>query len=246
MTKKKCLYLAGVLLIGCMLMVASIVAEKKRTVVEWNGEQYRLEEVNQVDAAFARPYNKTLDDLGTVAVLAANGAAYWLVILLIFFTTKGKGTAFGTMLFDSFTYGECCVYASSLYHFLKILAGRIRPYMYFPNPSEKGIAEGDFCLSWPSGHSFLAFTAVGFMFSWFLLRFPKSKLRKPVLCVFLLLGFSTMLLRMLSGNHFLTDVLSGATLGFLVSTLVFRVNNAIWGRGQSRGEDEIGSDQNPA
>ena len=69
--------------------------------------------------------------------------------------------------------------------------------------------------------------AFGFMFSWFLLRYPDSKAKKPALCIFFVLGVSTMILRMFSGNHFLTDVLSGAFLGFLAASVVFQINNTI-------------------
>lgn len=240
MTKKSFLGLLGVLLVGFALAGAALVAEKGLSKTEWNGEPYSIEEVNALDAGFAHPYDKTRDDIGTVLVLFADAASYFTAILFVFFSIRDRRAALRTMLFDSITYGECCLYTSSIYHILKTFVGRIRPYMYFPDPSVKGIAKGDFCLSWPSGHSSLAFMAFAFMLGWFASRFPGSRLRKPALCVFLLLGLSTMVMRMLSGNHFLTDVLSGAVLGFLVSTLVFRVNNRIWGR------DGIGSGQNPA
>ncbi len=227
MTKKKAVWLSGMLLLICMFMGIAFLAEKKRSRVAWDGGLYRLENVNPVDAHFARPYNKIIDDVGTLLVVVANGSASLLVALLIFFKTKEKKEAFRTIAFDAVTYAECYLFASSLYRILKVCVRRIRPYMYFLNPSEKGIAEGDFCLSWPSGHSSGAFMAFGFMFSWFLLRYPDSKAKKPALCIFFVLGVSTMILRMFSGNHFLTDVLSGAFLGFLAASVVFQINNAI-------------------
>lgn len=230
MTRKKAFRLSGILLLVCMCMGLAVLAEKKRSRVAWDGGLYRLENVNPVDARFACPYNKTIDDAGTLLVVIANGSATLLVALLIFFKTKEKRDALRTIAFDAVTYAECYLFASSLYRILKVCVRRIRPYMYFLNPSEKGIAEGDFCLSWPSGHSSGAFMAFGFMFSWFLLRYPDSKAKKPALCIFFALGISTMILRMFSGNHFLTDVLSGATLGFFAASAVFQINNAIWKR----------------
>ncbi len=227
MTRKKWMSLAGILLFGCLLMGIASVLEKMRVRIEWDGVLYGLENVNPLDARFAHPYNKARDDLGTVFVIVANAAAAYMVALLLFLKTRNKKEALRVISFDAFTYGECYIYASSLYRILKVSVLRVRPYMYFMNPSEKGIAKGDFCLSWPSGHSSGAFVAIGFMFSWFMLRYPNSKLKKPALCFFFLLGFSTMIMRMLSGNHFLTDVLSGAFFGFLASSFVFQVNNAI-------------------
>lgn len=240
MTRKTFLGLAGVLLVGCLLAGASLITEKCIPKTEWDGGQYRIENVNALDAHFAQPYDKLRDDVGTVLVLSTNAAAYCTAVLLVFLGVEDRKKALRMMVFDSFTYGECCLYTSGIYHILKTSVGRIRPYMYFPDPSVKGIAEGDFCLSWPSGHSSLSLIAFAFMLGWFALRFPASRLRKPSLCVFLMLGLATMTMRMLSGNHFLTDVLSGAALGFLVSTLVFRVNNRIWV------SDGMDPGQNPA
>ena len=149
MTKKKAFSLSGILLLVCMCMGLAFLAEKKRSCVVWDGELYRLSDVNPVDAQFACPYNKTVDDIGTLLVVIANGSAAWMVALLIFFKTKDKREALRTILFDAVTYAECYLFASSLYRILKVCVRRIRPYMYFLNPSEKGIAEGDFCLSWP-------------------------------------------------------------------------------------------------
>ncbi|MBQ6566926.1 MAG: phosphatase PAP2 family protein [Treponema sp.] len=233
MTRKKIVCMSAGLILGLVLFAAASAMKSMRTQDEWDGGPYKLEEVNALDARFARPYDKALDDLGTGMVLAANAIACCAVAMISFCKTKEKKKAFGTLLLDAMTYLACGLYSCGVYKILKNLAGRLRPYMYFPNPSIKGVAEGDFCRSWPSGHSSFAFMAFAFMVCWFAARYPRSGLRKPALCFFLLAGLCTMALRMLSGNHFLTDVLSGAALGFLVSALVFRVSNAILGRNQS-------------
>jgi membrane-associated phospholipid phosphatase len=74
---------------------------------------------------------------------------------------------------------------------------------------------GDFCLSWPSGHSANCFNIIAFVVFWFVLRHSDSKLKKPFIVLFFMAGITVMVLRMLSGNHFLTDVLSGAAIGFV-------------------------------
>ena len=66
MTRKTFLGLAGVLLVGCLLAGASLITEKCIPKTEWDGGQYRIEDVNALDAHFAQPYDKLRDDVGTV------------------------------------------------------------------------------------------------------------------------------------------------------------------------------------
>lgn len=228
MTKKQLLSLAGIFIIGCALMMTSIVLKKYRTKIEWDGNQYQIEKVNPVDAKFAQPYNKTLDLTGDVFV-----ALMWItacsIIIISFLAAKDKKKEIKKSIFDAFTLGSCSFYAVGIYRILKTLAGRIRPYMYFANPSVKGIAKGDFNRSWPSGHSANVFFCFAFILAWFAFRHADSKLKKPVITVTFLISVATMIMRMLSGNHFLTDVLSGALIGFASSYAVASLCNSIAG-----------------
>ena len=103
-------------------------------------------------------------------------------------------------------------------------------YMRFKpvNNTVSGIEKGDFFLSWPSGHSANVFMAFGFLLTWFTVRYADSKLKKPVLTFTFAVCVTTMILRMLSGNHFMTDVLSGAAIGcvsgYFISALCYRIN----------------------
>ena len=226
MTKKQFLSLAGIFIIGCALMLTSCIVKKHRKITEWNGNQYQIENVNPVDAKFARPYNRMLDKTGD-AFVAFMWATACSIVLISFLAAKDKKTAFKKSFFEAFTLGICGLYSVSVYRTLKSLAGRIRPYMYFANPSGKGIAKGDFNCSWPSGHSSNVFFAFAFILAWFTLRHADSKFKKPVLTVTFLVCITTMVMRMLSGNHFLTDVLSGALLGFGISYAMAFLCNSI-------------------
>ena len=227
MNKKQILTLAGIFIIAFGLLVFASAAKKYRTKVEWDGNPYQIENVNPVDAVFARPYNRLIDKIadGFVALLLGGAC---LVVAVALFASKDKKQAFKTTVFDAYTYCVCFFSANGIYRILKTFAGRIRPYMYFANPSEKGIAEFDFCRSWPSGHSANVFFAFAFMLVWFNNRCPDSKFKKPVLTVSFIFCIATMVLRMFSGNHFLTDVLSGATLGFVISYCMAALCNRIY------------------
>lgn len=229
MNKKKFLALAGIFILGAAIMCASVLVKKNRRIVEWNGTAYNIEKVNPVDRTFARPYNGAIDKTGD-AFVAFMWASACLVIIIAFFAAKDKKSAFKRSFFDAFTLGVCSLYSVGIYRTLKFIAGRIRPYMYFANPSQKGIAKGDFFCSWPSGHSSNVFFAFAFILVWFNIRYADSKFKKPVLTVTFLVCITTMVMRMLSGNHFLTDVLSGALLGFGISYGVASLCNKIYGK----------------
>ena len=229
MTKKQFISLFAISIVAVCLLVTASLLKKHRTVIEWDGNPYNIENVNAVDAKFAHSYNKTLDKLGDAFIMITSLVVV-IAVVGSFFTSTDKRLGFKVAVYDSFAFLVSGIYTNSLYRILKTIAGRIRPYMYFASPSEKGIAEGDFYRSWPSGHSANVFIIFGFMLTWFAVRKADSKLKKPVLSLTLVLCLTTMLLRMLSGNHFLTDVLSGATLGFLVTYGVSTLCYSIYGK----------------
>ena len=231
MTKKQILSLVCIFILGCGLLLTASLAKKHRKAVEWDGNPYNIENVNALDRKLAQPYNGTLDTIGDFGVMLAGGMVA-LVVVVAFFTSlsKDKLKAFKVAVLDSIYFGISGMYANSIYRILKTIAGRIRPYMYFANPSQKGIEENDFFRSWPSGHSANVFIAFAFLLTWFAVRYEDSKFKKPVLGFTLLVCLTTMVLRLLSGNHFLTDVLTGATLGFVITYGVSQLCYKIYGK----------------
>ncbi len=229
MTKKQFISLAGIFILGFALMLTASIIKKNKITVKWDGTPYNLENVNPVDAKLARPYNKMFDKFGDAGVGLA-GLVVAASIAVAFFTAIDKRKAFKIAVYDCFNFLVSAFYGNGIYRILKTVAGRIRPYMYFPNPSQKGIEENDFFRSWPSGHSANVLITFGFLLSWFAVRYADSKLKKPVLTVSLLICVSTMILRLLSGNHFLTDVLSGAALGFAISYSISVLCYKIYGK----------------
>ena len=225
-TKKQFVSLLCVFLLGCSLLITANSTKQYRTKVEWNGTLYNSRNINPVDAKFIHPYSKTLDNTGDFFIFLTITTTY-ICLFAAIITSENKKKSLMLTAYDVIIFGDCWLYALGVYNILKTLGGRIRPYMYFPNPSEKGIAEFDFYRSWPSGHSANVFFAFAFMLVWFNVRKPDSKFKKPVLIVAFLCCITTMILRMLSGNHFLTDVLSGAALGFAVSYAVNLMCNKI-------------------
>ena len=228
-TKKQFVSLLCVFLLGCTVLLTAYTSKQYRTKVVWDGTPYNSKNINSVDVNFIQPYNKTLDDAGDFFIFLTIFATFVSLFAAII-TAENKKNALMLTAYDVIIFGDCWLYALGVYNILKTLAGRIRPYMYFPNPSQKGVEEGDFFRSWPSGHSTLVFMSFGYIFAWYAKRNPDSKFRKPMLILTGVLACATMVLRMLSGNHFLTDVLSGAALGFIIGFSIFNVCNSIYGK----------------
>ncbi len=220
MERKQIATLAGVFLLGCMIMGASVWVRQYEPQPTWDGTQYVLEEVNSLDAAFAHAYNAPLDSLADCLVIAVNLTV--LVCLSARFLRGGKKAfLFRQTAYDVFVFVLAWLYTGGAFRLLKNLAGRVRPYMYFPNPSIEGIQDGDFCRSWPSGHSASVCLAAGFFLSWLIIRKVRPQLCGVYFSLLFVPALATMTLRVFSGNHFLTDVVSGGILGFATSTAVF-------------------------
>ena len=125
MTKKQFISLAGIFILGCALMLSASLAKKHRTVVEWDGTPYNIENVNPVDAKFAQPYNETLDSLGDVFVVLA-GLVLAAPIAVAFFTSADKRKAFKIAVLDCVYFFISGCYGNGIYRILKTVAGRIR------------------------------------------------------------------------------------------------------------------------
>ena len=99
MTKKQFLSLAGVFILGCVLVLTSSLVKKHRAVIEWDGNPYNIENVNPLDAKLARPYNRFFDKMGDAGVALA-GLALVLAVAVPFFKSKDKKKAFKVAFYD--------------------------------------------------------------------------------------------------------------------------------------------------
>lgn len=161
-----------------------------------------LSHINFFDRWAAQPYSKPLDITGDIlqytsillpAILLTTDNSQWFTIGLMYFETM------------TFAYG--------LKNLGKLLVNRYRPYMYFENfPNTQ---DQDFRKSFPSGHTSLSFAGASFLSYVFSSYFPESKWKIPIIAGSYALATSTAILRIASGNHFPTDVLTGALIGSL-------------------------------
>ncbi len=161
--------------------------------------------VNAFDRLTMQPYNKALDvagditsivSLATPAVFLALPSSEYLNVGVMYAETLAL--TFGTSVL------------------LKSLVNRERPYMYFDGYPEKEVKSGDSNKSFPSRHTAMAFASATFTSYVFSKYYPDSEWKAPVIALSYGLAATTAALRMLSGNHFATDVLTGALVGTVI------------------------------
>ena len=165
--------------------------------------------VPAIDQPFMNPYSKPLD-------LTATGIECALFATPLLFIPQGSSEWFtiGTM------YVETLMWAYGLKEMGKICVNRARPYMYFNDPPQKYIDNYDWANSFPSGHSAFSFAAASFTSYVFSKYYPDSKWKWVVTGGCYSLAASVGCLRMLSGNHFFTDVCTGALIGTACGILI--------------------------
>ncbi len=202
----------GVLLgTGAALTGTYIVTDKilKLNDNVFDGNLLDKNDVNAFDRTFMKPYSKPLN-------LLATGFVGLELISPLFFIAADKEEWFtiGTMYIEAFllSYG--------IKELAKILVDRPRPYMYFDSYPQKKVDEGDWCKSFPSGHTTNAFLGASFTSYVFWKYFPDSPWRFVVAGGTYSIAIATGILRMMSGNHFCTDVLAGAAIGTACGLLV--------------------------
>ncbi|MDR3654008.1 MAG: phosphatase PAP2 family protein [Paludibacter sp.] len=101
---------------------------------------------------------------------------------------------------------------------LKDIVRRPRPYVTYPNDINPYEAETS--LSFPSGHTSLAFTTATALS----LKFPKWYVIAPSYLWACSVGYS----RMNLGMHYPTDVLGGAIIGAGSAFITYKINNWFW------------------
>ena len=160
-----------------------------------------ISKVNKFDSLIMNPYSKPLDDTATIINYISMASPALLVI-----NRSGEDIAtLGVMYLETMA----GAYASK--EILKKVIDRPRPYTYFEGAPEN--EKDDWNNSFPSGHTTLSFASAGFVSYVFSRYYPDSKWKIPVIAASYTAATATAVLRIMSGNHFMTDVFAGALIG---------------------------------
>lgn len=181
------------------------------------GSKYPIDAVSPFDRWAMNPYSKTMDNVGSAIGIATcvfpvvTYGMEWLLGNLPF----ADGGTLAVMFLESF------FLSGTIKDFMKISLLRARPYMYFDGEKDPNdLKFHDFEYSFPSGHTTWAFMGATFLSYTFCNYYPDSVWRIPVIAASYAFAVGTGIMRVTSGNHFLTDVLAGAGIGAVCGFLV--------------------------
>lgn len=185
------------------LVGGNMIWERSVPVPSYSGTPtIALEELNPFDRAAVFPYDAKLDKVGTFAAVGL------MAVPGVYAIAKGDGVfGYGLMYLEAMamTYG--------VKELLKNLVVRERPYLYNGGYPVDELANGDYRRSFPSGHTAMAFASAAFLTTVMCLDDADSPWRIPTMVGSLAIATGIAASRVLSGNHYLTDVLAGAFIG---------------------------------
>ena len=194
------------------LVVGNFVWEKARVGVAYDGvPEAALGDLNFLDKCAVFEYNATLDKISTLSTVALLMAPCALV-----FTDVDGGALFTYGLM----YAETVAMTYGLKELCKNLVIRERPYLYFDGYPTEELSNGDYCRSFLSGHTALAFASATYLTTVLSTDYKSSGFRVPVIAASYAVATAIATTRVLSGNHYITDVLAGALLGSLCGVAV--------------------------
>jgi len=170
--------------------------------------------VNGFDRSLMFSYKKPLD-------LITDNGAYALALLPVISVIPNIKEE-NTLLTYGIMYGEVLLLTFGTTFTLKNAVIRYRPYMFadgIPDGKEK-----DYYNSFPSGAASFSFLGSSFLSATFSHEFPDSKMKLPVIIGSYTLAATIASLRIVSGAHFLTDVLTSAVIGSVYGWLIPRLH----------------------
>ncbi|MFA6775673.1 MAG: phosphatase PAP2 family protein [Sphaerochaetaceae bacterium] len=202
---------AGILTAGGGVIAGHVVSCSHA----YTGRLLRKDDVNAFDRWAMRPYNETMDKVSKILEIAGFATLGILLTIPVKEWTKAGAIGMETFLLS---------YGSK--QLAKAFVQRARPYMYFSGYPLEAIRSGDWNRSFFSGHTTYAFAIAGLVSSMFRAYHPKSGWNIPVTAGCYALATAMGMSRILSGNHFLSDVLIAAAIGTVIGIFVPRFHMA--------------------
>lgn len=178
------------------------------TDIPFNGEPLDKSKINAFDRTMVFEYSKPQDNI-------ADGISITLFALPAVFMAfqevpKEDWITIGVM------YAETYFLTRGLKELCKLSLNRARPYMYYDSYPQKEVDKGDWYMSFPSGHTAYAFATAAFSTVMCNTYIPGSPWAYAIIGGTYLLATIDGMLRITSGNHFITDVLLGAAIGTII------------------------------
>lgn len=169
-------------------------------------------EVNALDRGTAGRRSISLNHASNIAVSLA--VALPAALILVDSRTGGGALA------DGLVTGEAVLVNLALNQLMKVAVQRPRPLVYGLEAGDSEIKKSGNYLSFYSQHTSMTFAAGLSYARTFALRHPQSPRRWLVYTAAVASGVTVGTLRVLSGKHFPTDVVTGAVAGGAIGMLV--------------------------
>ena len=167
-------------------------------------------DINFVDRAMMFSYSRSLDLTGDILLAATMAAPFALAL------HQDKDT----IITGAVMYAEALLLAHSFKELTKDVVVRWRPYCYYDDTRSKLLKDDESGKSFMSGHSAMAFTSASFLSTVYSKMHPEGNSKYWVAGGSFAAAAGVAALRVLSGNHFFTDVLVGAAWGTFAGWLV--------------------------
>ena len=166
-----------------------------------------IDKVNGFDRLAMFSYSRGLDTASDILEYATNA----LPLALAFGISQDQAVAAGIIYFEVLSRAFFAKNA------LKFLLPRVRPWMYLASETGSVPDTWDGNDSFPSGHATMAFASAAFGITVAVLDLPSgSPWLLPFAATEASLAVLTASFRVVSGMHFLTDVIAGAAIGTVI------------------------------
>ena len=201
---------------GLLTAGGSVLAEKMNPDNHaYAGQSYNRDDVNAFDRWAMRPYDAAWDKVSKILEITSFATLGILLAIPVKELLKA-----GTIDAEAF------LFSYGTKQLAKELVHRARPYMYFPGFPLEDVQSGDWNCSFFSGHTTYAFAIAGLVSSMFRAYHPDSKWNIPVTVGCYALATTMAVARVMSGTHFLSDVLVAAAVGTAIGIFVPRLHLA--------------------
>lgn len=171
---------------------------------------FTKDDVFVLDRPFIFPYSEP----ATIASEVTQYLSFLSPLALMSVTPKEEWFSLGLM------YGAASALSFGARQILKLSVERGRPYLLDANTPISVVNSPDSFRSFPSGHTIMAFTGASFLTTVLLQKQTEQSLKIPLIIASVLLATATGVLRVTSGNHYMTDVLAGAAIGTLCGVAI--------------------------
>ena len=154
---------------------------------------------------------------------------------LLFPASLVAGQGFDSILETGVMFVETILLTQGTKQMIKTFVPRYRPYTYWSEPMDDDYAD-----SFPSGHTALTFAVCSFSAYTFGKLFPESEWKTAFGIASYSVATAVAVLRVVSGSHFASDVLTGALIGTAFGIGVPAVHGTAAGKDQPPAVPKLG------